>query len=42
MNTPIEALEINLRDFENADENVKQLATFCDELLRAIKFTLSK
>lgn len=38
---PLDALHIDLSDFENADEKTKQLAAFCAELLEAIKYTIS-
>lgn len=39
MKRAIDALELNLRDFETADEKTKQLAAFCAELLTALKYT---
>lgn len=42
MMSPLERLEINLRDFESCDPATKKLAAFCNELLEAIKFTVSK
>ncbi len=39
MKRPIDALELDLRDFENADEKTKQLAAFCAELLEVLKYT---
>ncbi len=42
MLTPLDYLELDLRDFENCDPNTKKLAAFCNELLEAVKFTLSK
>ncbi len=39
MKKGIDALELNLRDFETADEKTKQLATFCAELLIVLKNT---
>jgi hypothetical protein len=41
MKRPIDALNINLRDFDSADEKTKQLAAFCNELLSVLKCTLS-
>ncbi len=38
---PIDALEIDPDDYKNADENVRQLAEFCSELLQALKYMFS-
>ena len=41
MAMPLENLEIDLTEYEDADVKVKQLAAFCGELLEAIKYTIS-
>lgn len=41
MKRPIDALELNLRDFDSADAKTKQLAAFCAELLSVLKCTIS-
>ncbi len=39
MNLPLQSLEFNPRDYENADVYVKNLANFCAELLSALKYS---
>lgn len=40
MNLSLQALELDLRNFEDCDEKIKQLAGFCAELLDVLKHAL--